>query len=530
MRLQVSNLLLHLHELERAPELLRRRAARVLSLELDEIRTIRVTRRSVDARGRRPPRFVVAVEVEVSRVPTYLPPGVRRLALPRPALRRAPPRFTHPPIIVGAGPAGLFCARTLAEAGVRAVIVERGRAVEPRKRDVARLYRTGHLDPESNVSFGEGGAGTFTDGKLSTRVRDREVREVLEILVAHGADPEILVSGRPHLGSERLPGIIAHLRRWLLAQGCEIHFETRVTGLLVEGGRIAGVRLAGGGRLSSRHVVLAPGNAARELYRELARIPGLLQPKPLAMGLRVEHPQALIDRIQYGASAGHPALPPAEYKLAGRGGGRGVWAFCMCPGGVVVPTPTVSEALCVNGMSGARRSSRWANSALVVEVGPEDFARAGFGDDLLAGVHFQEAVERKAYALGGGAYRAPAQRLTDFLAGRVGTLPRRSSYPRGLSAADLRGLYPRVLVRALAEAIEGFGRRLRGFCSEEAVLVGAETRTSAPVSFPRGEHLQSPALPGLYPCGEGCGHAGGIVSAAIDGMRVARTLLRATGN
>ena len=529
MRLLVPNLQISLAALPEAPEVAAREAARRLGLAPHEILSISVTRRSLDARGRGAPRWLITAEVETSRPPPKIPEGVRPvptpLAAPAPALRPSPAR----PIIIGAGPAGLFCAWALSRAGQPCVVIERGRATEPRKLDVARLYRDGTLDPESNVSFGEGGAGTFTDGKLSTRVRDPEVREVLEILVACGADPDILVTNKPHLGSERLPQIIQAMRAELLAAGCEILFETRVEGLWVEGGELKGVHLAGGGSLASDEVIFAPGNAARELYGALAEVPGLLEPKALAMGLRVEHPQALINEIQYGPWAGDPSLPTADYKLAGRGQGRGVWAFCMCPGGVVVPTPTAPEALCVNGMSNSRRSSPWANSALVVEVGPADFAAAGFGDDVLAGVRFQESIERAAYTLGGGAFVAPAQRLTDLEPGRLSATLPRSSYPRGLRAAPLHSLYPAPLSQALGEAVEQFGRRLRGFFTEEALLIGPETRTSAPVSMPRGPDLQSPALPGLYPCGEGAGHAGGIVSAAIDGLRVARTLCAQRG-
>jgi uncharacterized protein len=522
MILRVSNLRLDLHEVDDAPRRLAERAAAALGVAPAKVRALRVVRRSLDARGRRAPHFVVTVDAWVDAAPKGA--GAKEAPPPRrpfePGRRRA---VTPPPIVVGAGPAGMFCALALVEAGIAPVVLERGRAVVPRKRDVALLYREGRLDPDSNVSFGEGGAGTFTDGKLSTRVRDPEVREVLHLLVElGGADSDILVTNKPHLGSERLPGIVMRLRERLVEAGCEFRFETRVTGLSVRNGRVAGVRLSGGGTMDADTVVLAPGNAGREIYEALAGLPGVMVQKSLAMGLRVEHPQALVDRIQYGPSAGHAALPPADYKLAATGAGRGVWAFCMCPGGVVVPTPTTEAGLCVNGMSGSRRASDFANSALVVEVGPADFATAGFGEDLLSGVRFQEAVEAAAFALGGGAFRAPAQRLTDYVRGHTGTLPARTSYPRGLVAADLSPLYPAVMGSALREAIERFGRTLRGFLTEEAVLIGAETRTSAPVAFPRDAGGESVALPGLYPCGEGCGHAGGIVSAAIDGLRIGR--------
>lgn len=525
MRTRVPNIRLDLHEFADAPRILASRAAHALGVDPARVRTVQVARRSLDARGRSAPRFVVTVDVEVEGHAGDAPSARR----PRREPKRAARRPERPPVIVGAGPAGTFCALALAEAGVPSILVERGRRADVRKHDVARLYRKGALDPESNVSFGEGGAGTFTDGKLSTRVRDPAVREVLEILVAHGADEDILVTNKPHLGSERLPGIVARLTDHLVAEGAEARFETRVTGLVYRGGAVAGVRLAGGGVIETDRVILAPGNAARELYEAVAEVPGLLAAKPLAMGLRVEHPQALIDEIQYGRAAGHPALPPADYKLAAQAAGRGVYAFCMCPGGVVVPTPTEPGLLCVNGMSNSRRSSPWANSALVAQVGPADFAAAGFGEDALAGVRFQQAMERRAYEAGGGAFVAPAQRLVDLLAGRTRPLGRRTSYPRGLALADLAALYPEAVAAALREAVGAFGRTLRGFVTEEALLIGAETRTSAPVTFPRGEDLQSPALRGLYPCGEGCGQAGGIVSAAIDGLRVAQRVVEELG-
>lgn len=526
MRVRIANLLLGLDEAGDAERVLVGRAAERLGVPAASLSALEVARRSLDARGRHRPRFVVTVVARVDPAPDPLPNGVTEVRPRAPAaIVRVPPP-DRPPVIVGAGPAGMFCALALVRAGVPVVLVDRGRRTAPRKLDVARLYKRGELDPDSNVSFGEGGAGTFTDGKLSTRVRDPEVREVLETLVEMGADPEILVTNKPHLGSEKLPAIVATMAAHLESLGCELRYETRVADLTADGERVTGVALRGGGTIDTASVVLAPGNAARELYRALAARPGLLSPKPLAMGLRVEHPQALVDEIQYGKDAGHPALPPADYKLAATGpGGRGVYAFCMCPGGVVVPTPTVPGLLCINGMSGSRRASRWANSALVAQVGPADFARAGFGDDVLAGMRFQEDVEARAFEAGGGGFRAPAQGLVDLLEGRVRPVRPRSSYPRGLVEADLRALYPGPVGAALVDAVRRFGRTMRGFVTADAVLIGAETRTSAPVTVARGPDLVSPALRGLYPTGEGCGHAGGIVSAAIDGLRVGRRIV-----
>lgn len=530
MRLRVPNLTLSLDARAEPASALTAQLCRRLGVPATALGEPQVVRESLDARGRGAPRFVVTVEVEVNPPPEVVPPGVKAVVTPgapTQARVRAPAK---PPIVVGAGPAGMFCALAMAEAGVSCVLLEQGGPVETRKFDVARLYREGDLDPYSNVSFGEGGAGTFSDGKLSTRVRDPEVREVLRILVEHGADPWIEVTNKPHLGSERLPAIVRQLREHLLASRCEVRFGCRVRSLWVENGAVRGVELADGQRLESDRVVLAPGNAARALFESLASLRGVLEVKPLAMGLRVEHPQALIDEIQYGRHAGHPALPTADYKLtASVTGQRGVYAFCMCPGGIVVPTPTVAGGLAVNGMSNSKRSSRWANSALVAQVGPADFAAAGFGDDVLAGVRYQEAVEARAFEAGGGGFVAPAMRLTEFVEGKSASLPGRSSFPRGLSPADLGPLYPDALTGALREAVRAFGRKMPGFLTREAVLIGAETRTSSPVTLPRTASLQSVALAGLYPCGEGCGHAGGIVSAAIDGLRVGRRIVEELG-
>ncbi|MDF1565712.1 MAG: FAD-binding protein [Deltaproteobacteria bacterium] len=524
-RISIPQLRLELDEALEAPEALRRRLAAAHGLSAEALASLRISRRSLDARGRGAPRFWVTVELELPEGEA-LPDGARLLpAGDRPPARRVtpPPR---PPLIVGSGPAGLFCALELARHGVASIVLERGHPVERRKHEVAALYRRGELDPESNVCFGEGGAGTFTDGKLSTRVRDPAVREVLEALVEHGADPEILVTNKPHLGSERLPAIVKAIREHLEAQGCELRFGARVERLLIEDGAAAGVGLAGGEELRGPHVILAAGGSARELFEHLGALPGVVEPKAFAVGLRVEHPQELIDAGQYGRWAGHPALPPADYKLVTRvGGDRGAYAFCMCPGGVVVPTPTEPGALCVNGMSASRRSSRWANSALVAEVSRADLAAWGHGEDALAGLRFQRVLEQAAFKAGGEDYAAPSSSVRAFLRGRDALAPGRSSYPRGLVPADLAALFPAALGADLRTAVGAFARKMKDFDAAEARLIGVEARTSAPISLPRGADTVSTALPGLHPCGEGCGHAGGIVSAAIDGLRVARSIV-----
>jgi uncharacterized FAD-dependent dehydrogenase len=448
---------------------------------------------------------------------------------PPPARVRAPER---PPLVLGAGPAGLFCAYGLLERGVRSVILDRGKTVSPRRRDVALLLREGRLDPESNMNFGEGGAGAYTDGKLGTRIHHPAVRKVVELFARFGGVERILAEGKPHVGSDLLPAAISAMREELERGGCAFVWGARVTDLAVSGGEVRGVRLSDGRTVDCDRLVLAPGNSARELFELFAQRGWPVEAKPFAVGFRAEHPQPLIDRIQYGMERRHPSLPPADYKLADNpkvgGEVRGVFSFCMCPGGVVVPTPTEPEMQCTNGMSNSHRSSPLANAGVVVAVSPADFAAEGFTGPL-AGLEWQRKWERAAYHLGGGGYHAPAQRLSAYLAHRPGAPPGKSSYHPGLAAADLHALYPAAVQEALERGLRTFGQRMRGYVTDDAVLVGVETRTSAPCRLVRGEDLQSPGLRGLYPAGEGAGYAGGIVSSAVDGLRVAEAICAELG-
>jgi len=523
LRVRISNLPLWLDEEE---SLLVPRAAEKVRLPPSALRGVSVVKRSLDARKKGHPRWLLSVEVEVDG------PVADGLVDVSPAAAPEPPRPrvrepALPPVVVGAGPAGLFCALGLLERGVRSVVVDRGKPVAPRRRDVAELMRSGVLDPESNMNFGEGGAGAYTDGKLGTRIHHPAVRKVVEAFARFGGVQRILEEGKPHVGSDLLPTAIGALRAELEAGGCQFHWGARVDDLEVSEGRVRAVRLSDGRGFPADRVVLAPGNSARDLYELFAARGWPVEAKPLAAGFRIEHPQELVNRQQYGSAAGHPRLPPADYRLAlnptVEGRPRGVFSFCMCPGGQVVPTPTEPGLLCTNGMSSSRRSSPWANAGLVVAVGPEDFAREGFTGPL-AGLAWQRHWERAAFELGGGGYRAPAQRADDFLARRPGRPPPRSSYRPGLSHADLELLYPAQLRAALRQALAAFGRRLRGYAGAEALLIGVESRTSAPCRLPRGDDLQAPGLRGLYPAGEGAGHAGGIVSSAVDGLRVAEAI------
>jgi uncharacterized FAD-dependent dehydrogenase len=517
--------------LDEPADTLGRRVAERLGVRQDELLRVSVSRRSLDARRKGHPRWVIDAEVELEGDLPVLPTGVDPVpeAEPPPIPVRAP---ELPPVILGAGPAGLFCAWGLLERGVRSIVVDRGKQVGPRRRDVASLMRDGSLDPESNMNFGEGGAGAYTDGKLSTRIRHPAVRKVVELFARFGKAEEIKVQGKPHVGSDVLPAAVSAMREELERGGCVFVWNARATDVEVIEGRVRGLVLADGRTLPCDRLVLAPGNSARELYERFAARGWPVEAKPFAVGFRVEHPQSLIDRIQYGRAAGAEGLPAADYRLAENpsvgGKARGVFSFCMCPGGVVVPTPTEPEMQVTNGMSNSGRSSPLANAGLVVAVSPDDFAAEGFTGPL-AGLEWQRKWERAAYALGGGGYRAPAQRLSAWLSGQPGQPPGKSSYRPGLTHADISRLYPLQIHEALRAAVRGFEHRMRGFVSEEALLIGIESRTSAPCRIPRGEDMQAPGLAGLYPAGEGAGHAGGIVSSAVDGMKAAEAICRELG-
>lgn len=528
MTYRVNNIGLWLDEPQ---ELLGDRAAEKLGLTAAELASVRVVRSVLDARKKGSPRYIYTLEVS-------LPPGIKPRLMPpdvseAPALPELPAKVRPPeqrPIIVGTGPAGLFCALALMERGVLSILIERGKEVVSRRKDVAKLMRDGTLDAESNMNFGEGGAGAYTDGKLSTRINHPMVRKVIETFAQMGAPDHILVEGKPHIGSDLLPGAVARLRELLIEGGCQVLFGQRVEDLLYRDGRIAGVLLNDGRKMESDRVILAPGNSARELYERFAadgRV--LVEAKPFAIGFRAEHPQSLINEIQYGSAAKNPKLPPADYKLAENlevdGEVRGIYSFCMCPGGIVVPTPTEDGMQCTNGMSNSRRNAKFANAGIVVSVSVQDFEREGFHGPL-AGLAFQRHWEKKAYELGEGHFLAPAQSIPDYLAGKLSSPPGETSYRPGLVHADLNRLFPERLTVSLKNALRTFDRKMRGFLSKDGKLIGIESRTSAPLRLTRGEDLQSVTCKGLYPAGEGCGYAGGIVSSAIDGLRVAEQIAR----
>lgn len=486
----------------------------VEDLDVNRIRRIDIRKRSIDARQRRV-MVNLTLDVHIDEIePVQATPSVEETYQP---LSQSAPQA----IIVGAGPAGLFAALRLIERGVRPIVLERGKSVEERKPDMAAISRQGIVDPDSNYCFGEGGAGAFSDGKLYTRSKKRgSVEKTLRIFHQHGASADILVDAHPHIGSDRLPDVIRAIRNTILRCGGEIHFSTRVTDLIVEDGKVVGA--ASQGKIWHGPVILATGHSARDVYRMLVAKGISLEAKGIAVGVRLEHPQDAIDKIFYHSPAGRGKyLPAAEYSLLTRVRDRGVYSFCMCPGGYIIPATSEPGLFVSNGMSPAARSTKWANAGMVVEILPEDVP----GDNPLRMMEYQEVIERRFFLDGDGSQNAPAQRMTDFVNAKPSPSLPSSSFTAGLHAARLDQLLPEPVSSRLREAFGEFGRKYRGFLSSEATVIGCETRTSAPVRISREpDTLQHISVAGLYPAGEGAGYAGGIVSAAIDGERCADAL------
>lgn len=506
---------------------LKREAAKRLRVKPEEIRSLKLCRRSVDARRRDDVHFTCTVEAECLRNNAPRDPKIAPAEPFRHEWLRAKAGGQRP-VVAGFGPAGMFAALALAHAGARPIVLERGAAAEERRALVDEFWKTGTLDPECNVQFGEGGAGTFSDGKLNTGTGDPRITLVLREFAAAGAPQEILYLARPHIGTDRLPGVVKNIRKTILSLGGEIRFRTKLTGIRTKDGAVScvTVRTAGGAEelLETDALILAVGHSARDTFEMLLGLGLPMEAKAFSVGARIEHPQKLIDAAQYGKFAGDPALGAADYRFAEHlPGGRGVYTFCMCPGGTVVAAASEPGRLVTNGMSVFARDGENANSALLVGVGPEDFGGTG----PLAGVEFQRRLEEAAFRLGGGGFRAPAQRVGDFLArmpssGFGGVRP---SYPVGVTPCSLDGCLPEFLADSMREGIRRMDLRLRGFASPDAVLTAVESRSSSPVRLLRGGDLQSLGARGLYPCGEGAGYAGGIVSAAVDGLRCAEALL-----
>jgi len=493
-----------------------------LSVPLASLQDVRIIRKGIDARKKPHIKLVYTLSFSAadsirSRLGTD--PALEwqdEKAVPSQAQMQSSSRI----VIVGSGPAGLFAALRLAAYGLTATIIERGEAVEQRALSVQRFWKDGVLDPESNVQFGEGGAGTFSDGKLTCRSKDSLVPWVLEKLAAFGAQPEIRYLAKPHIGTDRLRTVISAIRRDLLEKGFTVRFSCRMTDLSINDGCIAAVTLNDTEEIPCDHLILACGHSARDTFELLERLNVPLQRKPFAMGLRVEHPQELINQIQYG-SRQQPGLPAADYAVAwnNSASGRSAYSFCMCPGGVVVGGASEAGGVVTNGMSGQLRNSPYANSALVVNVREDDFA----GPGPLAGVRLQRRWEQRAFELGGGGYRAPAQNLLDFLR-LPGKGAVRASYRPDICETELDSVLPSFIIDTLRDGIADFGRKLKGFVTAEATLIGIESRTSSPVRILRDGSFESVGVKGLYPAGEGAGYAGGIMSSAVDGIRIADSI------
>ena len=486
------------------------------NLDVNRIRQVDILRRSIDARQRRV-MVNLTVRVHLDRIePVSPPPCPRYIPVPQDAPQA---------VVVGAGPAGLFAALRLVESGVRPIVLERGKDVDSRRLDMARISRESVVDPDSNYCFGEGGAGAFSDGKLYTRSKKRgSVDKILAILNHHGASADILADAHPHIGSDKLPAVIKNIRQTIIDCGGEVHFNTRVTDLRIEDGKVTGA-FAADGTLYSGPVILATGHSARDTYHMLQKRGVQIDAKGIAVGVRLEHPQADIDRIFYHNPAGRGKyLPAAEYSLLTRVDGRAVYSFCMCPGGYIIPAASAPGEIVVNGMSPSGRNTRWANSGMVVEVLPEDIP----GDNPLRVMEYQRQIESRFFTAAGCTQHAPAQRMTDFINGRQSADVAPTSYTAGVKPGRVDELLPPPIASRLKKAFTEFGSKYRGFVTPDATVIGDETRTSAPVRVTRdGLTLQHISHPGLYPCGEGAGYAGGIVSAAIDGDRCAASLAEA---
>ena len=487
-----------------------------LKIDRKRIKEIRKIKRSVDARRKN-------IKINL-RLGVWIDEEAKKEAFDLPVLKDV--SSAKEVIIVGAGPAGFFAALDLIEGGMKPVILERGKAIEDRKEDIKELYRTGIVDAESNFSFGEGGAGTFSDGKLFTRSKKRgNVQRILQILHSHGAQEDILWDGHPHIGTDVLSKVMINIRKTILQYGGEVHFNTKVTDFIIDKSTIRGV-VCGDKNFFADSVILATGHSARDMYSLLNDRGVTLEAKNFAVGVRLEHPQKLIDAIQYHSPKGRGEfLPAAEYSFVGQFNDRGVYSFCMCPGGIVVPAATDKNQQVVNGMSSSGRNTPWANSAMVVEVKQDDlteFSEHG----VLAGMFFQEKMENDAYSKGSGLLKAPAQRMQDFVYKRVSKDLPFSSYKMGLNSTDMHDCLPSFVSDSLKKAFIGFGKKANGFLTNEAIMIGVETRTSSPVKIPRDkESCQHINISGLYPCGEGAGYAGGIVSAAMDGCRCVSMIL-----
>ena len=497
--------------------LIKKKAAKKAKWKLQSIKDVRILRRSIDARRNRP---YIQLRIELSNQAAFEAEAAILAQFQSVENKKEV-------IIIGAGPAGYFAALELIEIGLRPIIFERGKKVQARRRDLRAIQQFGEVNPNSNYCFGEGGAGTYSDGKLYTRSHKRgKIEKALKLFVEHGAKADIMIDAHPHIGSNKLPKIVANIRKTILKYGGKIHFNSKLTDFIIDKETLKGVVVNDKEEHFADAVILATGHSARDVYELLHRKGIRLETKPFALGIRIEHRQQLIDQIQYNQSPREADLPAASYKLTCQVDGRGVFSFCMCPGGLVVPTATAPGEIVVNGMSLSRRDSPFANSGIVVAVEEADLAPYN-SSGVFAGLAFQKQVEKAMFDSGDGSQKAPALRLTDFVKGKLSTDLPDSSYIPGLFPAPLYDLLPDFIYQRLAKAVQIFGRKMKTYFTEEAVVIGTESRTSAPVRIPRNpDSMMHDKVSGLFPCGEGAGFAGGIISAAMDGQNVAKAVLR----
>lgn len=505
--------------------------AKKLKIRTTDILNFRIYKESIDARKRGEINFIYTVDVNVANESKFLTGKFKNVALTPDLAYKNPEmgvkRLTHRPVVVGFGPAGMYAALLLAQMGYKPLVLERGEAVEERVKSINAFWEKGKLNPKSNVQFGEGGAGTFSDGKLTSRVKDLRGRKVLTELVNAGAPEEILYKAHPHVGTDLLRDIVKNIRQEIISLGGEVRFNTQVKQVNLNDQQLQSLSLTSGEVIDAQQAIFAIGHSARDTFSALHQSGVLMTAKPFAVGVRIEHPQAVIDKAQYKEFAGHKRLGPAEYRLTHKAkNGRGVYTFCMCPGGLVVPSASEAGHLVTNGMSEHARDQHNANSGLLVQVFPEDFA----SDHPLAGIEFQRDLEKKAFELGGSSYKAPAQLVGDFVKGQSSKEMGRvtPSYALGVTPTDLTSLFPNYISEALKDALIGLDKKIHGFAMPDAVMTGVESRSSSPLRINRDEsNLQSVSTKGLYPSGEGAGFAGGIVSAAIDGLKCAEALIQA---
>lgn len=488
---------------------------------IEDIKEWRILKKSIDAR-KSPVKFRLEIEINLDETP--LEP------IHKPVYTNLQPILNQHAIVVGFGPAGMFAALELLKWGIKPIVIERGKNVRERRRDLAKINKEGVVNPDSNYCFGEGGAGTYSDGKLYTRSSKRgSVEDVLNTFVEHGATEDILINTRPHIGTNKLPGIVESIRETIQKLGGEVLFDCKLTDIHIHDNKIKGIETSRG-YMPTENIILATGHSARDIYELLEKKNILIEAKPFALGVRIEHPQDIIDKAQYHCDIKNPNLPPAYYSLVTQAAGKGVFSFCMCPGGIIAPAATAPGEIVVNGWSPSKRNGKFANSGLVVSVDENDWKDWQHKGNLSA-LYFQKEVETKAYTAGGGNLVAPAQKIKDFIRNKVSSTLPECSYIPGISSANLHDILPIKVRKSLQEGLIHFSKKIKGFDSEEGIMLATESRTSSPIRIPRDkETLEHIEISGLYPCGEGAGYAGGIVSAAIDGIRCAKEIAQKNSN